>query len=67
MPHVNANHSAVVSGFPSSIKLLQAGRNILAFTKRGDCNKRSRGENDREICNLIFGVRLNRKVCVAAR
>lgn len=46
MLHVNANHSAVVSGFPTSIKPVQAGRNILAFTERGDSNKRSRGEDD---------------------
>lgn len=48
--HVNANHSAALSGFhlyPCSMKLLRAGRNVLAFTKRVDGNAHTRGPTGR--------------------
>lgn len=63
MLHVNANHSAVVSDFPTSIKPAQSGRNTLAFTKGVTAPNVAKGRMLGEICNLILGSRLTRGVC----
>lgn len=66
MLHVNANHSAVVSDFPTSIKPAQSGRNTLAFYKRGDSTKRSKGEDAGGDMQPNLGVPFNKR-CVCGK
>lgn len=57
MLHVNANHSAAVSGFPAALKHREAGRNTLAFTKDVTAPNAPQRRTTGEICNLILGSR----------
>lgn len=50
---------------PLALKLMQAGRNVLAFTN--GVTVPAEGRMTEDICDLILGVPLKRKVCVCVQ